>query len=90
VSAIGAIGYHWQQTQPQQAITVLAFAAANSEQPEYPAWLALLLADTDEAAAHASLQRAEQLADEAPDTPEWLQSLLDSVRQRLGRPQRAR
>ncbi len=88
LTSIGAFGYHWSTTQPEQAIVVLAFAAAHSQSPEYPARLAGLLAATDAAAARTNLQRAEELCADWKYVAEWLRALIDDARERLGMPKR--
>lgn len=86
--SIAAYGYHWQESQPEHAITVLAFAAANSDWPDYPARLACLLAASDPVAATACLQRAEATCADWPEVADWLRDEIDTARERLGLPPR--
>lgn len=86
--SLAALGYHWQESRPADAITLLAFASAESDWPDYPARLAILLADRDPTAANACLQRAEALCADLIEVPDWLREEIDVARQRLGLPPR--
>ena len=81
--SLGALGYHWVSERPAAAAVVLAYLSGRSAEPEYPAWLAMALASTNEPAARASLQRAEQLCAEQPWLEDWQLETVEAAREWL-------
>jgi Zn-dependent protease with chaperone function len=81
-ASLGALGYHWVAERPRDAAILLAYVAAGSRAPEYPAWLAMALSGSDESAARAALEQAETLA-AAGDVEPWQQEAVAAAREWL-------